>query len=243
MKKLLFFFAFTGSYLGLCAQVTPVRLTVQLPAPGILKDSVVFVTGTFNNWNPSDSSAIMKRIDARHYTMLVPCFKNKKYEYKYTLGSWESVEKQTNNNEIDNRQFISYKRLKVNDTIAAWNQPSPDTAAAPKQGLLTPEQLTKLAALKDSLTTQLTPVVPALMGILQKINVNFLSDTPDKKLEKQYRDEIADVFSKALDSLSGLFYNVSEMLTPEQKAKLRKAMKDSKDPKDLINIISKNLAP
>ena len=85
-----------------------------------------------------------------------------------------------------------------------------------------------MAALKDSLTTQLTPVVPALMGILQKINVNFLSDTPDKKLEKQYRDEIADVFSKALDSLSGLFYNVSEMLTPEQKAKLRKAMIDSR---------------
>ena len=41
------------------AQVCTVRLTVELPGPGIQKDSTVFIAGTFNNWNPSDSSCCM----------------------------------------------------------------------------------------------------------------------------------------------------------------------------------------
>jgi len=220
------------------AQVCTVRLTVELPGLGIQKDSTVFLAGTFNNWNPSDSSCCMKRIDNNHYTLLVPCFLNKQYSYKYTLGSWNSVEKTIEGKDIKNRTFTATKKLKVKDLIAQWNIPTPP-ATKDTTNLLSKQQMVKLAALKDSVGKSLPTVLPRLLELLQKINTNLLADQPDDLLSKQYSKEAGEIISQVLDSLGGVFKQMASILTPEQKQKIREAMKDPNAPKDLVNLIGK----
>ena len=220
------------------AQVTAVHLTVELPGSGIQKDSTVFLTGSFNNWNPSDSNYCMKRIDSRHYTLLIPCFLNKKYFYKYTLGNWNSVEKATDGKDIENRTFIATKKLKIKDNIALWNQSAPaslkDTA-----NLLNKKQMALILSLKDSVSKSLPIVLPRLIDIVQKMNINLLADQPDTSLGKQYNKEAVEIIAQVLDSLTNVITKMVAILTPEQKQKIREAMKDPKAPKDMINLIDK----
>ncbi len=239
LRSILLFFAGTFfATLNVYAQVTAVRLTVELPGNGIQKDSSVFVAGTFNSWNPGDSDYCMKRIDSKHYTIEIPCFHGKKYAYKYTLGSWNGVEKTTDYKDIDNRTLVASKKLKVKDVIANWNKPvtkvSKDTV-----NMLSKEQITQLTVLKDSISKSLPAILPRLLEVIQKINTNLLEDQPNDALGKQYNKELGEAFSQILDSLTNTFKQMAFILTPEQKQKIREAMKDPNAPKDLVNLIGK----
>lgn len=244
MKKfVLFLSCFTFCFLYnqmVNAQTTVVRFMVELPGQGISQDSAVYLAGSFNGWNPQDENYRMKRVDARHYSLDVPCFVDKNYEYKYTLGGWKHVEKTPENKEIDNRKFTSTKKLKIKDSVAAWNVPAPKKEAQqnPLSGMLTQEQLGKMMQLKDSVTKGLAPVIPQLLGVLQKVNTNLLADKPDLDLSKQYNAEAVKIVSQVLESLTGTLMQVMNVLTPEQKQKLRDAMKNSTNPGDLINMIT-----
>ena len=220
------------------AQVIGVRLTVELPGSGIQKDSSVFLAGYFNHWNPRDSAYCMKRIDSRHYSLVIPCFLNKKYAYKYTLGSWAGVEKAADGKDIADRTFTAGKRLKIKDNVIQWNRA---VLAAPKDtaNLLSKKQIALIMTLKDSVTKSLPVVLPRLMGLLQKVNTNLLADQPDASLSKQYNKEAVEIIAQIIDSLGGAMKQMVEILTPEQKQKIREAMKDPNAPKDLINLISK----
>lgn len=220
------------------AQVVGVRVTVELPGSGIQKDSSVFIAGYFNHWNPCDSAYCMKRIDNKHYSLVIPCFQNKKYAYKYTLGSWNSVEKAADAKDITDRTFIAGKRLKIKDNVIQWNRP---VSATPKDttNLLSKKQIALITSLKDSVTKSLPVVLPRLLELLQKVNTNLLSDQPDAALSKQYNKEAVEIIAQIIDSLGGAMKQMVEILTPEQKQKIREAMKDPNAPKDMINLISK----
>ena len=221
------------------AQTTVVRFMVELPGQGISQDSAVYIAGSFNGWSPNDENYRMKREDSRHYKLDVPCFTGKNYEYKYTLGGWEHVEKTAEGKETDNRKFTSTKKMKIKDKVVAWNVPAPKKETQnPLAGMLSKEQIDQIVQMKDTFTKTLAPVVPQLMGILQKVNANLLADKPDPVLGKQYKDELVGVGSQVLESLSNTLIKMMEVLTPGQKEKIRDAMKNSKNPADLINIIT-----
>jgi hypothetical protein len=221
-------------------QVAAVRFTVELPGSGIQKDSTVFLVGSFNNWNPSDSNYCMKRIDNKHYTLLVPCFSGKKYVYKYTLGSWESVEKAADGKDIDNRTFISHNRMKIKDAVVQWNHPVP-AAQKETDNLLNKEQISKIMMLKDSVIKSLAPALPHLLSLLQNININLLTDQPDTLLEKEYNKEAVEIVSHALDSLTDAMLQIVGILSTEQKQKIKDAMKEPNAPKDIISLIMQSL--
>lgn len=220
------------------AQVGSVHLNVELPGNGIQKDSAVFIAGSFNGWNPSDSSYCMKRIDSKHYTLEIPCFMNKKYSYKYTLGSWKGVEKAIDNKEIDNRTFVSKKKLKIKDVVALWNQPAP---AAPMDTtlLLNKKQMAIIKSLNDSVGKTLPAILPRLLEIMQKGNLNMLSDQPDDALNKQCNKELGEMVTQILDSLGGIMKQMKDALTPEQKQKIREMMKNQDSPTLIMNLIEK----
>jgi hypothetical protein len=244
MKKIACLLLLAGMVVAANAKTATVRLTVELPLPGIVKDSAVFVTGTFNNWNPGDSCCIMKRLDARHYTIDLPCFDKKKYEYKYTLGKWEGVEKKAGNQEIDNRVFTAANKLKIYDKVEVWNIPATKPQASTDTiNRLTQDQIAKMTALKDSMTQHLAPILPTLMTLLQKFNTNLLSASPDRKMQEQYNAEAVAIVSKALATVTNAFFDLTSLLTPEQKEKLLQAIKDPNAPKDIVNLILQNLMP
>jgi hypothetical protein len=244
MKKLALFlscFAFCFLYNQMVnAQTTVVHFAVELPGQGISQDSAVYLAGSFNGWTPQDENYRMKRVDARHYTLDVPCFTNKNYEYKYTLGGWKHVEKTIDGKEVENRKFTSTKRLKIKDTVAVWNVPSPQKGAQqnPLSGMLTQDQIKKMMQLKDSVTQSLAPVVPQLLIVVQKIATNILADNPDAGLSKQYNAEVTGVVSQLLGTVTDVLMKITAVLTPEQRQKLREAMKGSSNPADLFNIVT-----
>ena len=243
MKK---FFVFlcclvTGLYAhnALIAQTTVVSLMVELPGQGISRDSAVYIAGSFNGWNPYDENYRMTREDNRHYKLDVPCFAGKEYEYKYTLGGWERVEKTPDGIDIENRKFTSLKKLKIKDQVAAWNVPAQKKETQnPLAGMLSQEQIGQMKQMKDSITKSLAPVIPQLMGVLQKVNMNLLADMPDPILGKQYNAEMIGVVSNIVESLTTSLMKMMDVFTPEQKQKMRDAMKNSTNPGDLINMIT-----
>src|ERR1035437_2811145 len=216
-----------------------IKLKDQLPGQGISPDSSVYIAGNFNGWNPNDENYRMNREDSRHYKLDVPCFTDKNYEYKYTLGGWERVEKTAEGKDIDNRKFTSTKKLKLNDIVEAWNMPAPKKESQnPLTGMLSQEQIGQMIQMKDSFTKNLGSVVPQLMGILQKFNSNLLADKPDPVLGKQCNVEAIGVVSQVLESLTTTLMKVMDVLTPEQKQKIRDAMKNSSNPADLIKMLT-----
>jgi hypothetical protein len=94
-------------------------------------------------------------------------------------------------------------------------------------------------ALKDSVTKSLPAVLPRVFEVLQKININLLADQPDDSLSKQYNKEVGEVVLQVLNSLGDVMKQMVSILTPEQKQKIREAMKDPNAPKDIINLIGK----
>lgn len=247
MKKLFVFLCCVVTSLfahnAVSAQTTVVRFMVELPGQGISQDSAVYIAGSFNGWNPKDENYRMTREDSRHYKLDIPCFTDKHYEYKYTLGGWEHIEKTIEGKEIDNRKLISTKKLKIKDTIAAWNVPTPKKDDQnPLAGMLSKEQIERMMQMKDSITKDLAPAIPQLLAVLQKVNTNLLADKPDQNLGKQYNAEAIGVVSQMLGSITTTLMKVMDVLTPEQKQKLRDVMKNSTNPGDLINIITKSKA-
>lgn len=230
----------TASYVH--AQVGSVRLSVELPGNGIQKDSAVYITGTFNDWNPKDSAYCMKRIDSNHYTLEIPCFYHKKYLYKYTLGSWPGIEKAADGKtDIPNRTFVASKKQKIKDQVVRWNIPEP---IVPKDttNLLTQKQMELFKSLNDSVETLKPVVINQLVGLVQKMNNNLLSDQPDEALTKQYNKEFGEIFSSILDSLGPVLKQMMLILTPAQKQLIRESMKNPNAPIDLFNLVGK-LAP
>ncbi|HNX00295.1 MAG TPA: alpha/beta hydrolase-fold protein [Candidatus Cloacimonadota bacterium] len=87
-------FAVTGDF-------TLVVRTPQNTPP----DSRIFVAGNFNNWNPSDPNfELLKEGDA--YVGSFQVNLDDPVSYKITRGSWETVEKGANGEEVSNRTAL-----------------------------------------------------------------------------------------------------------------------------------------
>ncbi|MFN6992272.1 MAG: CBM20 domain-containing protein, partial [Fervidobacterium sp.] len=81
------------------------------------RDSVLFIAGSFNGWNPKDTKYALKREGER----FVGIFEFEgKIEYKFTRGSWESVEKGEKGEEIPNRVINVNKDLTLEIKIHHW---------------------------------------------------------------------------------------------------------------------------
>ena len=83
--------------------------------------------GGLPQWNPG--GVVLTRADATHWTITLTGKETTQIEYKYTLGSWDYVEKDGACGEISNRQLtLSYGSTgtqTVNDTVLNWRNVAP----------------------------------------------------------------------------------------------------------------------
>ncbi len=245
MKKLSFYF-FSLSFIILSfsltfGQVGSVKFEVKVPSKGMQKNSSVFLTGSFNGWNPHDSMYIMQKVSNDLYSLTIPVFNGKKYEYKYTLGGWNSVETSLNDSAIKNRKMFSHDGLAINDTVLKWKSPGP---AAKKDTTLkfSKKQMEEMAKIKAEIMIKIKDKMKNTLGILKKAFVNMLSDKPDMKLRKKYHKQIVSSINNVLDLAADALWKAVSVFTPEQKKALLKEMKKSKDPGDFFNIITKAMS-
>ncbi len=69
------------------------------------KDAVLYITGTFNNWNPGDETYRLQRQADQSYRISVVS-EQEKVEYKFTRGDWDNVEGQENGKARPNRVLL-----------------------------------------------------------------------------------------------------------------------------------------
>ncbi|WP_232461983.1 alpha/beta hydrolase-fold protein [Thermococcus siculi] len=80
----------------------------------------IYIAGDFNGWNPGDERyKLRKREDGRwEITLEFPY--GKTIEFKFTRGSWETVEKGKNGEEIANRRFAFKESGTYEFTVYHW---------------------------------------------------------------------------------------------------------------------------
>ena len=115
----------------LAAQAQTRPVTFEVAVPGVLAPlDTVYLAGTFNGWNPGDAPG--GGADMGPALPMTPAGPGRfrltlgvsagPHEYKYTLGSWGSVEMTAADGERDNRTLGA--AALVRDTVAQWLVPS-----------------------------------------------------------------------------------------------------------------------
>ena len=66
-------------------------------------DAKIYLAGNFNGWNPGDPAYCLEKTDSHLYTKLLE-FDMRELEFKFTMGTWSSVELNSDHGEIANRQ-------------------------------------------------------------------------------------------------------------------------------------------
>jgi glycosidase len=85
------------------------------------------LNGGLPQWDPG--GVVLENVDATHWTITLTGEEGVQIEYKYTLGSWDFVEKDGSCGEIPNRQLtLTYGAngtQNVNDTVENWRNVAP----------------------------------------------------------------------------------------------------------------------
>ncbi|MBU3662323.1 MAG: T9SS type A sorting domain-containing protein [Bacteroidetes bacterium] len=112
-KFILFVFLLVSSWVSR-AQVT---LNVTLPANTPQSDSI-YAAGNFNNWNPKSAAHRLEK-EGSVYKLTLAAGTGVA-EFKFTRGTWASVEATAAGNYIPNRTFTYTPNLNLNLSVAGW---------------------------------------------------------------------------------------------------------------------------
>ncbi len=217
---------FVISFLNVNSQVAAVRINVRVPEPDA-NEKGVFLTGSFNNWQTADSLYRMNKMDENLYSIIIPVFDGKRYEYKYTLGNWDRVEVAGNDSNIQNRYFISSNNKNISDTVVKWKQPK-------QAGSINP-QMQRLNSMKDSALNKLKPELNDMLGLLKSYVQNLLKEKPSARLQKKLDKKGAEKLGDAYKQITKLLWNIMSSLTPEQKELIQKQINEPAGKDDYLN--------
>jgi len=94
-------------------------------------EDLIYLAGNFNGWNPGDPAYVLsKNEDQQWFYTSTAAPEGTQIEYKFTRGSWETVEKGPNGEEIGNRQFTFGNGDTVHVIIFNWRQDPPPVSTA-----------------------------------------------------------------------------------------------------------------
>lgn len=99
-----------------------VKLVVTTPE-NTPEDARVFMASSLNGWNPQDPAFELKKSKTGTYELEIP-EQAGKAEYKFTSGSWETAEGNTEGKGIENRTFtFTGTPQTLENTILSWTKP------------------------------------------------------------------------------------------------------------------------
>ncbi len=210
---------------AVAGQVAAIKFFVQIPRETKVGKGV-YLAGSFNCWHAADSLYRMSEAGDHLYAITIPVFDRMHYHYKYTQGSWETVEVAGNDSDIVNRKFTAFNKRRIDDTVIRWRQP--------KSAADSSAQLKRMVAMKDSLMMKIKPELEEMQGLLKSYLQNMLQDNPDKNLHQQLDEKAMQRIGNIYRQITQLFWNVSASLSPEQKKQVLKAINQPSN-NDMIN--------
>lgn len=94
-------------------------------------EDVIYITGSFNGWNPGDPNYELSINDQEDWEItLAAQSEGSSFNYKFTRGSWSTVEKGASGEEIPNRSFTFGNGDTVYVTILNWADVAGGSTAA-----------------------------------------------------------------------------------------------------------------
>ena len=128
-KKLVFIilinlFAVVNAY-------SQIRLVVNQIPKYTPENSEIYITGSFNNWDPSSPAYKLAYDTDSSYYFLELSDSLKAFEFKFTRGiNWDRVEASSDGYHIQNRVFIAYREVKdttIYCQISSWKDLAAET--------------------------------------------------------------------------------------------------------------------
>jgi N-acylglucosamine 2-epimerase len=122
---------FKVTYAAVTTPVVTDNVTFNVIVPSSTPASdVIYIAGTFNYWDPGpgqsgtdglDHDLPLTAMGDNNWEIKLPLLAGDTIEYKYTRGSWETVEKGTEGEEIPNRLLdVPDVHYIQNDVVANW---------------------------------------------------------------------------------------------------------------------------
>lgn len=118
MKKVCIFittFFLTFSALG----QNKVSIVIKSLPGRLLAEESIYISGSFNGWNPSDEQYKFNKDNNGHY-LIVLNLPVGKYEFKITKGSWDKVEVSQDGKNIENRKLTVDGNMNLELFISGW---------------------------------------------------------------------------------------------------------------------------
>lgn len=80
----------------------------------------IYVAGNFNEWNPADPESALTKNDKGKFVKVFEGVDPGTYEYKFTLGTMESVECKLDGTELPSRTLVLQSDTTIHLTVARW---------------------------------------------------------------------------------------------------------------------------
>ncbi len=98
-----------------------IRIDSAPPAPDDREQTTIYLAGTFNGWNPAAPGYAFTLQDGAH-VLVLPDSVRGAIEFKFTLGSWETVETTATGEDIPNRRFVIPRAAPdtLTATVGGW---------------------------------------------------------------------------------------------------------------------------
>lgn len=90
------------------------------PLSGQMATDKIYVAGNFNGWNPGDENFRLRKNDDGSFSLTLRNIPSGDYEFKFTKGSWETVEMGAQGNNLANRKLNLTSDTAVQFTIGSW---------------------------------------------------------------------------------------------------------------------------
>jgi predicted alpha/beta superfamily hydrolase len=90
------------------------------PLPNHAETGVVYLAGEFNGWNPRDETTKLVKDENGRFQAVFRNVKAGVHEFKFTRGSWNTVETDTRGKDIGNRRLLIQSDSSFTLSIAGW---------------------------------------------------------------------------------------------------------------------------
>jgi metallo-beta-lactamase class B len=104
-----------------------VKITVTAPPP-VAANASVYIAGTFNNWMPADPLTKLVKGDDGRFVINFNGSPAGQYVFKFTCGSWQTVETTADGKDIGNREINITTDTSLYFTVAARKNATAATA-------------------------------------------------------------------------------------------------------------------
>jgi hypothetical protein len=111
------------------------KVTVILDSVPANTSGSIFIAGNFNNWEPADPNTAFSKNGQGKYEKVFEEVQGGTYEFKFTLGSNETMECKADGSELGNRALVLTSDTVVHTTIAAWKPVKKSAALMPDNTL------------------------------------------------------------------------------------------------------------